>query len=373
MKLRIVILGLSITSSWGNGHATIYRGLVRELVRRDHDVLFLERDKPWYAMHRDMLSLADCEKVRLYESVEDLKRRFGSAIETADCVIVGSYVPDGIEIGKWITENTGGIPVFYDIDTPVTQATIACGKCEYLSADIAARYAAYLSFTGGQILKEIARNYGLRVVRPFYCCVDPDHYFPEPSIKQFDLGYLGTYSPDRQAGLERLLLAPASLKPGEPFIVAGPMYPATVAWPSNVRKVDHIPPSEHRAFYNAQRFTLNITRGDMLKWGYSPSVRLFEAAACGVPIISDRWPGLSSFFEPGKEILTADSGKEVLDYLYGLGAREAQSIAECARQRILQEHTATHRAAELESLILELSGATRPGAKRNPSYDKHKP
>jgi spore maturation protein CgeB len=352
MNLRIVILGLSITSSWGNGHATVYRGLMRELAKRGHQVLFLERDKPWYAGNRDSAAPAEGH-VCLYHGVEDLKLRFSETIESADCVMVGSYIPEGIAIGEWIAETATGITAFYDIDTPVTQAMLSAGKCEYLSPGLIPRYSIYLSFTGGPILQEIERTYGSPDVRPFYCCVDADHYFPQPGAKPYDLGYIGTYSPDRQQGLERLLLTPANANPTGSFIVAGPMYPEAIHWPRNVKKVDHIPPSEHRDFYNSQRFTLNITRRDMVKWGYSPSVRLFEAAACGVPIITDHWPGLTEFFQPGKEILTAHSAKEVLDYLQGMAPQDAQAIAERARLRILCEHTAAHRASELESMILE--------------------
>lgn len=364
MSLRVVILGLSITSSWGNGHATVYRGLVRQLLRRGHDVLFLERDKPWYAAHRDLRAAAK-RKVALYESVEDLKQRFGEAIGSADCVMVGSYVPEGIAVGDWVTRQANGLTVFYDIDTPVTQAKIREGRCEYLSSELVGRYGAYLSFTGGPMLAEIQRLHGVREVRAFYCCVEPEFYFPEPVGKRFDLGYLGTYSADRQPALERLLLAPARRHGAGKFIVGGPMYPESIRWPANVERCDHVAPAEHRAFYNAQRFTLNITREDMTQWGYSPSVRLFEAAACGVPIISDWWPGLAEIFEPGREILTAASTGEVLAYLRWIGAEELEAIATRARERVLREHTAAHRAAELESLIFGARSGHAPtdGAK----------
>lgn len=362
MNLRIVILGLSITSSWGNGHATVYRGLVRQLLRRGHDVLFLERDKPWYAAHRDLAASAK-RKVALYQSVEDLRQRFEEVIGSADCVMLGSYVPEGIAVGDWVTRHAGGLTVFYDIDTPVTHAMMRSGQCEYLSPELAARFGAYLSFTGGPMLREIQRLHGARDVRPFYCCVEPEFYFPEAVLKKYDLGYLGTYSADRQQVLERLLSGPAAYHAAGKFIVAGPMYPDSVVWPANVERREHVPPAEHRAFYNAQRFTLNVTRGDMTQWGYSPSVRLFEAAACGVPIISDLWPGLEEIFEPGREILTAHSTREVIDYLRGMGAEEAQQIAERARARVLREHTAAHRAEELEALITAARSSANTGTK----------
>lgn len=359
MRLQIVIIGLSVTSSWGNGHATVYRALMGELTKRGHQVIFLERDKPWYANNRDKSDLRG-GSVFLYHSVNDLKRRFEEVIRSADCVIVGSYVPEGIAIGNWVTSTAGGITAFYDIDTPVTQSLVSAGQCEYLTARLISRYSLYLSFTGGPILEKIERTYGSAIVRAFFCCVDASQYYPEPRVKEYDLGYLGTYSEDRQRGLERLLLSPATIRPSSSFIVAGPMYPEAVQWPANVHRVDHVAPGQHRAFYNSQRFTLNLTRADMIRWGYSPSVRLFEAAACGVPIISDNWPGIREFFLPGEEILTAHSAKKVLEYLWDIEPQEAQEIAERGRRRVLREHTAAHRVAELEKLIANVEPITPP-------------
>jgi spore maturation protein CgeB len=137
--------------------------------------------------------------------------------------------------------------------------------------------------------------------------------------------------------------------------VAGPNYPASVQWPPNVERIEHLPPGRHRAFYNAQRFALNITRVDMVAAGYSPSVRLFEAAACGTPIISDYWQGLESFFAPGEAILVAHSRREVLHYLLELPETERQKIAARARAVVMANHTAEHRAWELEKYVRNAS------------------
>ena len=359
MKLRIVILGLSITSSWGNGHASIYRALVRELVQRGHSVLFLERDKPWYAQNRD-LSQPQSKNVCLYYSLADVKRRFSNEIASADAVIVGSYVPEGAEVGRWVTETASETTAFYDLDTPVTMAQLRTGSCEYLDAGVIPKFSMYLSFTGGPLLKVLEETYGASMARALYWCVDPSLYFPDSATHcDFDLGYMGTYSPDRQRPLERLMLTAARLWPNGTFVVAGPMYPDETCWPKNVQRIEHVPPSEHRAFYNAQRFTLNITRGEMIRAGYSPSVRLFEAAACGTPIITDRWPGLEEFFTPGLEIIAAESSADVLRTVRELDPGEARTIADRARERVLREHTATNRAIQLEELI----GGARPDAK----------
>ncbi len=350
--MNIVILGLSITSSWGNGHATTYRGLVRQLAARGHEVLFLERDTRWYAAHRDLPRLPGAT-VALYRGLGQLQRRHAEAVRAADAVIVGSYVPQGIAVGEWVLATARGVVGFYDIDTPVTLAQLARGTCDYLALPLIPRYHLYLSFTGGPVLRRLEREFGSPLARPLYCSVDPEAYYPEPEEPAWDCGYLGTYSADRQPRLEELLLRPARRWRTGRFVVAGPQYPRTVRWPANVERIDHVEPAHHRAFYNRQRFTLNITRADMVAAGHSPSVRLFEAAACGVPIISDSWAGLEEFLEPGAEILVAGSTAEALDLLRNLGRAEAHRIGLAARRRILAGHTAAHRALQLEHHLRE--------------------
>jgi spore maturation protein CgeB len=351
--LRIVILGLSITSSWGNGHATTYRGLVRELVARGHDVLFLERDAPWYADNRDLPN-PPYGRTALYASLPELRARFAGAVRDADLVIVGSYVPDGVAVGEWAMDTAQGATAFYDIDTPVTLARLARGDAEYVTPALIARYQLYLSFTGGPTLRHIEERYGSPMARPLYCSVDPTLYHPAQAEPRWDLGYMGTYSDDRQATLERLLLEPALRWAAGRFAVVGPQYPDSIAWPANVTREMHLAPSGHRAFYTAQRFTLNVTRADMIAAGHSPSVRLFEAAACGTPIISDSWAGLDTILIPGDEILVARSTEDVLRYLRETPEEQRRRVGERARRRVLGEHTAAHRAAELESYALEL-------------------
>jgi spore maturation protein CgeB len=369
--MKLVILGLSITSSWGNGHATTYRGLVREMVRRQHDVLFLERDQPWYAANRD-LPCPPFGRTEVYQSVRELKRRFADEIRNADTVIVGSYVPDGIQIGEWVTGHARGVTAFYDIDTPVTLSDLTSDRCDYLTPWLVAEYDLYLSFTGGPILRQLEQQFGSPMARALYCSVDPAIYFPERKRKKWLLGYLGTFSEDREQTLNGLLLKPATLMPERRFVVAGPMYPKAIRWPKNVERITHLNPSQHRAFYNSQRFTLNVTRAAMVQAGYSPSVRLFEAAACATPIISDWWPGLETLFKPDTEILVAHSSDDVLRLLRHTSEKCAREIGEHARQRVLGNHTAAHRAAELESLIDEARMARRGKTVSAPSFSQPK-
>jgi spore maturation protein CgeB len=315
-------------------------------------VLFLERDAPWYAAHRDLTRCAFAD-LRFYSSLDELRRRFRREIERADAVIVGSYVPEGVEVGRFVQQAARGVVAFYDIDTPVTLAKLAAGEEEYLSPDLIPGYDVYFSFTGGPTLRRLQRTYGAPAARALYCSVDAETYRPTPGPQRWDLSYLGTYSPDRQPALERLLLEPARRAPHLRFCVAGPQYPADIAWPANVERLDHVGPADHPAFYAASRYTLNITRADMVAAGYSPSVRLFEAAACATPIISDLWDGLSSLFEPGAEIILARTSGDVLHALDSTDEPGRRALAEAGRRRILAEHTAVHRAAELEARLRE--------------------
>jgi len=357
--LTIVVLGLSITSSWGNGHATTYRALLKALARRGHRITFLERDVPWYAANRDLPDPPFCS-TRLYADLTELRSAHAAAVRDADVVVVGSYVPDGVAVGRWAQETARGLVAFYDIDTPVTLARLARGEGEYIVPELIPGYDLYLSFTGGPTLDRLERTYGAPLARPLYCSVDPEHYFPEDRGRDLDLGYLGTYSPDRQPKVEALLLEPARRRPDLRFAVAGPQYPDTEGWPANVAWQPHLPPAAHRGFYSRQRFTLNVTRADMVAAGWSPSVRLFEAAACATPIITDRWDGLDTLFAPGREILVAEGPADVLAHLAGLPEAERRAIGRAARARVLAAHTAEHRAAEFEAHVAEAARRRQP-------------
>jgi spore maturation protein CgeB len=350
--LSIVILGLTVTSSWGNGHATTYRALMRGLARRGHSVLFLESDQPWYRENRDLPELP-YGRVALYRGLASLRARWLRAIRDADLVMLGSYVPEGIEVGRLVQQVAQGVTAFYDIDTPVTLAQLQRRTCPYLSADLIPGFDLYLSFTGGPTLEHLERKYGAKAARALYCAVDPEIHGPAEEVEpRWDLGYLGTYSADRQPMLDRLLGIPAKRWRDGRFVVAGSLYPPEIAWPGNVARIEHVPPGEHRRFYASQRFTLNVTRADMVRLGWSPSVRLFEAAACGVPVISDRWSGLEELFVPGKEILIARDEDEILAMLRGgIADSERLAIGRAARARVLAAHTADSRAAELEATV----------------------
>ncbi len=348
--MRLVFLGLSLSSSWGNGHATTYRALLRALHGRGHEVLFLEREQPWYASHRDLPAPDFCG-LSFYQSLAELDRH-GHDLARADAVIIGSYVPEGAAVIDRIVPRVRALACFYDIDTPVTMQALSQGGAAYLRPEQIRLFDLYLSFTGGPTLRVLERDYGARLARPLYCAVDPEQHRPSAVARQWDLGYLGTYSPDRQPALERLLIEPARRRPELRFVVAGPQYPDAIEWPENVERIDHLAPSDHAAFYASQAWTLNVTRADMRRRGYSPSVRLFEAGACGTPIISDPWPGLDELFLPGRDILIAHKADDVLDAL-DLPSDRRLAVARAGRARTLGRHTAETRARELEGFLGE--------------------
>ncbi|HEY8580278.1 MAG TPA: glycosyltransferase [Beijerinckiaceae bacterium] len=346
--MKIVVLGLSLSSSWGNGHATTWRALLQGVHELGHETLFLERRTPWYAAHQDLADPTFC-RLAFYDAPEEIETRFAESLAGADMVIVGSYVPDGVAVIDIALRLAPGRVSFYDIDTPITVAALKAGRDPYVAPRQIPQFDVYFSFSGGPILDEIEDRFEARDARALYCCVDPARYAPTGETPRWDLGYLGTYSDDRQPVLEKLLIEPARRLPHMRFVVAGPQYPETIAWPANIERIDHLPPADHPAFYSAQRFTLNVTRADMARAGYSPSVRLFEAGACGAPIISDVWRGIDTLLRPEREILLASETDDVVARLTHMDEERRGDVAAAARARILAEHTGAARARSLLS------------------------
>ncbi len=345
--MKITIFGLTISSSWGNGHATPYRALLRALHRLGHRVRFYEKDVPYYARHRDFQSLSYCDLV-LYSDWDTMRHEALTHAAESDVVMVASYCPEGERISEEIFALTQPLKVFYDLDTPVTFAKFAAeGRTEYLRPQQIPNFDLVLSFTGGKALERLEREYGARMARPLYGCVDADEYRRVAGVPELtcDLSYMGTYAADRQQKLDDLFLEPARRSAEMKFLLAGTLYPYGWQWPANVHRMDHVSPSLHPALYSSSRATLNITRKDMADSGYCPSGRFFEAAACGCPILTDTWEGLDSFFS-SDEIMRVDSADAVLHALTGAGT-ELGGLAVRARQRTLDEHSGEHRAHQL--------------------------
>jgi len=351
--MKLVIYGLTITSAWGNGHATTYRSLAKALRRRGHTILFIEKDAEWYRSNRDLPEPAFCT-VRIYSDWAAEEVSLLQEARDADAIVVGSYFPDAIAATRALLAADSGPVLFYDIDTPITMARLRThGRCEYLEAALIPHYAAYLSFTGGPTICELEQRFGSQHAIPFYCSVDPEIYKPTPSRAEYacDLSYLGTYARDRQPMLISLLNNTAQQMSERAFLVAGAMYPEETIWQPNVRRITHVSPPDHPAFYSSSRFTLNLTRDEMAAAGWSPSVRLFEASACGAAILSDRWDGLDRFLTPGEEILLPTDAAEVTSILRDMSDSERTALGLRARERILAEHTSDHRAEEFEAIV----------------------
>jgi spore maturation protein CgeB len=341
--LDIVILGLSLSSSWGNGHATTFRSLLRGLAEQGHRVTFLERDVPWYAANRDLPDPDFCTLL-YYHDLAELRARHTERLRRADAVVIGSYVPEGVAVIDMLAGLGCRQLAFYDIDTPVTLAKLAEGDEEYLARRQIPLFDIYFSFSGGAVLERLRAEFGACNPQELYCSVDDDRYHDTGEAEVWDLGYLGTYSPDRQPGLERLLIEPARRLPQMRFVVAGPQFPDSIDWPANVERIEHLPPSQHASFYSRQRFTLNVTRSDMVAAGWSPSVRLFEAAACRTAIISDPWRGLNELLPNWQAAIIAHSSDDVVLALTQLRDDAREALAAEAYRRVIRGHTGRARA-----------------------------
>ena len=349
--MRIVIWGLTVSSSWGNGHATLWRGLIRALAADGHHVTFVERDVPWYRDTRDLHALPG-GRLLLYRDWAEVLAVKRELLE-ADALIVTSYCPDARAAAALIAAEGRGTAIFYDLDTPVTLARLAAGEAvAYLPEDGLGLFDLVLSYTGGPALDALTTRLGARRALPLYGHVDPAAHRPVPPVAMFrgDLSYLGTFAADRQAAVERLFVRPAARRPDRRFVLGGSSYPADFPWQPNIHFMDHVGPADHPAFFCSSRLTLNVTRRDMAAMGWCPSGRLFEAAACGAPIVSDDWDGLDRFFAPGEEILLAETADDVLAALDREDA-ELRRIADAARARVLAEHSSAVRAREFVRLI----------------------
>jgi spore maturation protein CgeB len=351
--MKLVVFGLTVSSSWANGHATLWRGLARAWGLRGHELVFFERDVPYYAANRDLDRMPGGELV-LYRDWDQTRPRALQELREADAAMVTSYCPDGIAATQLIAgESHDALKLFYDMDTPVTLQNLREGRgVAYIGPRGLRDFDLVLSFTGGLALDELRERLGAREVRTLYGHVDPHTHRRVAPMSNYRcaLSYLGTYAQDRQAELEQLLVEPARRLPAQEFLIGGAQYPHDFPWTRNIRFVRHMPPSEHSGFFSSSRWTLNVTRRAMVVNGWCPSGRLFEAAACGTPVISDAWAGLESFFTPGEEIVVARTTQDVVDALE-LSEGEVDRMALAAYERVLAQHTCEHRARELERML----------------------
>jgi spore maturation protein CgeB len=359
MTRRLVVFGLSLSSSWGNGHAPTFRGLLRALAGLGWSITFFERDVEWYRSNRDLPEPDFCD-LRFYDAWPTVRGDVAPAVHAADVVLVGSLVADGPSIIDWLA--TQDRPLFYyDIDTPITLVELArSGQTDYLRSDQIRLFQTYFSFAGGRALDELEGVWGARHAEALYCGVDTAVYRPVASQERFEcaLSYLGTYAPDRQPAVDEMLFAPARALSSERCFLAGAQYPPMDV-PANVRHQVHVYQRDHAALYCSSRATLNLTRQSMRKYGWAPSTRLFEAGACGAGIISDTWPGLDSIFEPNREVLLAETRHDVLRHLEALSPERRKALGDAARARVLRDHTYERRAEQVEAAFHKSTAGTR--------------
>ncbi|MCU1261182.1 MAG: hypothetical protein JWO80_4067 [Bryobacterales bacterium] len=351
--MKLVIFGLAVSSSWGNGHATLWRGLCRALSKRGHSVVFFERDVAYYSNTRDLTELPGGGDLILYSEWSDVAANATVHLTGADVGMVTSYCPDAQPASNAVLESGANLKVFYDLDAPVTLSRVRKGETvDYVGPRAFRDFDLVLSYAGGRTLTDLEQLLGARRVAPLYGSVDPAVHKPADSDPEFtaDLSYLGTYSPDRDETLRKLLLEPARRSPERKFIIAGSMYGGDFPWLPNIYFVDHLPPARHPAFYCSAKVTLNVTRGPMAELGFCPSGRLFEAAACGVPVFSDRWEGLDTFYQPGSEILIGHSTEDAVEML-NRSPEELARIGRAARERTLADHTSDQRVKDLERIL----------------------
>lgn len=359
--MKLVIFGLTISSSWGNGHATLWRGMCKSLARLGVDVVFFEHDVSYYARQRDC-AVPEGATLVLYEDWQAIRARGQRELADADAAIVTSYCPDALPAHAEILEAARPLAVFYDLDSPVTIAAAREGKLlPYLDARGLRDYDLVLSYAGGPTLDALQKILHACNAHPLYGHVDPELHRPvAPSAAyRSDLCWLGTYAEDRQGALEALFVDAARARPRARLTLAGAQYPIDFPWHDNIWFIRHLPPSEHAAFLCSSRLALNVTRAAMARAGWCPSGRLFETAACGVPILSDDWPGLAGFYRPGVEILLAQDTADTLAAM-DLSDGELQRIGEAGRARTLASHTSMHRARELVRLLEGAKSSNTP-------------
>lgn len=368
--MDFVVFGLTASSTWGNGHATLWRGLARSLGEAGHGLVFLERDQPWYAAHRDLTALPG-GTLRIYADLAAIAGEVDDALDAADVAMVTSYCPDALAATERVLASRARLKVFYDLDPGVTAERLSAGAAvPWLGPRGLRDFDLALSFAGAGALALLRDRLGAPRAAPLHGSVDPAVHRPSAAAEPFrgDASYLGTWAAGRQPGLSRLLLEPAARLPERTFVVAGSQYPADFPWRENVRYVRHLEPALHPAFFCSSPLTVSVTRPEMAALGRCPSPRLFEAAACGVPVLSDWFDGLDAFFEPGEEVLvatTADDAVRAIASPRGALAR----VGRRARERALADHTAAARVRQLVACCEAAAGGTPREAGARPARE----
>jgi spore maturation protein CgeB len=353
--VRIAFFGSSLVSAYWNGACTYYRGMIRALAARGHDVTFYEPDALDRQRHRD---IADPEWARIvvYEVPDDLtvRRVVARAAARADAVVKASGVgvyDDVLEDAVLDSRRPETLAIFWDVDAPATLSRLEGDLRDPLRA-LVPDYDLILTYGGGERVVGRYRSLGARRCVPIYNALDPDTHHPVPGDDRYraDLSALVNRLPDREARVEEFFFSAVDALPERSFVLAGAGWQDRVGAP-NVRYLGHLPPGEHNAFNCSPLAVLNVTRASMVTNGWSPATRVFEAAGAGACLLSDAWEGLEEFLEPGLEVIACRSATDVIEALSGLDRHTARQIGARARERILEEHTYAHRAQQFDAVI----------------------
>ncbi len=362
--MKIAFYGSSLLSSYWNGAATYYRGLLRALSALGHDIAFYEPDVYDRSRHRDMDPPEWC-KVIVYPGTVDALVSAARQATEADVVVKASGV--GFEDERLLAllrsyARADATTIFWDVDAPATLAELGANADHPLRRALPA-LDAVLTYGGGDPVVSTYRRLGANRCVPIYNALDPATHFPSAPQPRFAaiLGFLGNRLPDREERVERFFFDAAARMHDADFLLGGSGWDARTL-PPNVRYVGHVGTADHNAFNCSTRAVLNISRADMARTGYSPATRVFEAAGAGACIITDAWEGIEQFLEPGSEVLVARDGREVAEIAGTLTSETATAIGRQARERVLRNHTYEHRAAEVDELLRQLRGHRREAA-----------
>ncbi|WP_347158497.1 CgeB family protein [Pontibacter chitinilyticus] len=352
-KLKIAFFGSSLVSAYWNGAATYYRGIIRALHERGHQVTFYEPDAYDRQQNRDMED-PDWAKVVVYEATEAAAFRCLEAAAAADIVVKASGVgvfDELLEREVLNLQTDDRLVVFWDVDAPATLDRVHHNADDQF-LQLIPQYDMILTYGGGDPVVNAYEALGAKKCVPIYNALDTATHYPVAPEPKFacDLAFLGNRLPDREARVEEFFLNPAAAMPDKQFIIGGSGW-GDKQMSDNITYIGHVYTKEHNAFNCTPKAVLNISRESMARYGFSPATRVFEAAGAGACIITDYWEGIGFFFEPEKEILVAKSGAEVAAILADLSAEKAKAIGEAAYQKVLSAHTYSHRAGQLEQLL----------------------
>jgi spore maturation protein CgeB len=363
--MRIAFYGSSLLSSYWNGAATYYRGMLRELAQRGYSITFYEPNAFDRQQHRD-IEPPEWAQVVVYEPTETGVRDVIAAAAKAEVVVKASGVgvfDDVLLKGVMEAARPDAIKVFWDVDAPATLAEVAASPDHALRTTLLA-LDHVLTYGGGSPVVSAYQELGARCCTPIYNALDPTTHHPVPPDTRFeaDLSFLGNRLPDRESRVEQFFLQPAALLPERRFLIGGSGWESK-SMPANVRHLGHVYSRDHNAFNTSSLAVLNIARDSMATNGFSPATRVFEAAGAGACMITDAWTGLDLFLEEGEEVLVARDGRDVAEHLADLTPDIARSIGNAARERILQFHTYTLRGKQVDHLLRMTAEQKRDSAR----------